>query len=247
MVVLTSPLCRVGRKKPIKDRVINNAPKQFNVYVEPFVGTGDIFFAFNFDPDKVKSYLNDKDSVISTSFNILKQNPNISNIDKFKNVSLEQVRSFVNKSYTSPVDKLAKNIYLLCGTFGGTGTGKIYKSPNIEPKLRKIPKYAEYLKNTTITNTDYKSLFTHDSPNTFFYLDPPYEKSKGLYKDDVIDFKKMADRLKKIKGKFLLSINDSTEIREIFKDFKISGLSVEGGGNSRIAVNTRKELLIKNY
>jgi len=57
----------------------------------------------------------------------------------------------------------------------------------------------------------------------------------------------MADRLKKIKGKFLLSINDSTEIREIFKDFKISGLSVEGGGNSRIAVNTRKELLIKNY
>ena len=246
MVVLTSPLCRIGRKKPIKDRVINNAPKQFNVYVEPFVGTGDIFFAFNFDPDKVKSYLNDKDSVISTSFNIMKSNPNISNIDKFKNVSLEQVTSFVKQSHTG-LDKLAKNIYILCGTFGATGKGKIYKSPNIEPKLRKIPKYAEYLKNTTITNTDYKSLFTHDSPNTFFYLDPPYEKSKGLYKDAVIDYKIMVDRLKKIKGKFLLSINDSTEIREIFKDFKISGLSVEGGGNNAIGVNTRKELLIKNY
>ncbi len=57
----------------------------------------------------------------------------------------------------------------------------------------------------------------------------------------------MVKRLKKIKCKFLLSINDSTEIREIFKDFKISGLSVEGGGNKTIGVNTRKELLIKNY
>ena len=59
----------------------------------------------------------------------------------------------------------------------------------------------------------------------------------------------MADRLKKLKGKFLLSINDSAEIRETFKDFKIMGLAVKGGGqaNTDIGVKIRKELFIKNY
>jgi site-specific DNA-adenine methylase len=78
---------------------------------------------------------------------------------------------------------LAKIIYDLCGTFGGKAQGsKIYKNPNIEPKLRKIPKYAEYMKNTKVLNQDYKSVIkSNDSKDTYFYLDPPYESSKGLY------------------------------------------------------------------
>ena len=60
MSKLTSPLCRVGRKKPIQQRVVNKSPKDFSIYVEPFVGSGDIFFALNLDPTKVKSYINDK-------------------------------------------------------------------------------------------------------------------------------------------------------------------------------------------
>ena len=246
---LVSPLCRVGRKKPIQDKVVRLSPKDIKIYVEPFVGSGDIFFALSLDPEKVKSYINDKDSDVANAFKIMKSNPNIDNIGKFKNMSLEQIRSFVKGSH-SGLDKLAQIIYKLCATFGSTGQGKIYKDSNIEPKLRKMPLYAEYLKNTSISNTDYKSLFSHDSPNTFFYLDPPYEKSKGLYKDAVIDYKQMVDRLKKLKGKFLLSINDSAEVRETFKDFKIMGLAVEGAGkneNSVIGVKIRKELFIKNY
>ena len=245
---LVSPLCRVGRKKPIQDKVVRLSPKDIKIYVEPFVGTGDIFFAMSLDPEKVKSYINDKDSDVANAFKIMKSNPNIDNIGKFKDMSLEQVKSFVKGSH-SGLDKLAQIIYNLCATFGSTGQGKIYKDSNIEPKLRKMPLYAEYLKNTSISNTDYKSLFSHDSPNTFFYLDPPYEKSKGLYKDAAIDYKQMADRLKKLKGKFLLSINDSAEIRETFKDFKIMGLAVKGGGqaNTDIGVKIRKELFIKNY
>ena len=54
---------------------------------------------------------------------------------------------------------------------------------------------------------------------------------------------------KKLKGKFLLSINDSAEIRETFKDFRIIGLSVQGAGRegSDIGTKVRKELFIKNY
>jgi len=243
-----SPLCRIGSKKPIQDKIVNMSPKDFKIYVEPFVGTGAIFFALELDPKIVKSYINDKDPMISDAFKLMKSNLNIDNISQFKNKSLEQVRSFVKKNNTG-IDKLAEIIYRLCGTFGGKGgDNKIYKNPNIEPKLRKLPEYAEYLSNTTITNGDYTTLFKHDSPNTFFYLDPPYEDSKGLYKNAIIDFDDMANRLKKLKGKFLLSINDSKEIRDIFKDFKIQGVSVRGRGNLEdIGAGTRKELFIKNY
>ena len=248
MPSLTSPLCRVGRKKPIQDTIINKAPKDLKIYVEPFVGTGDIFFKMNLSPE-IKSYINDKDTDVANAFKIMKRNPNVDNIDRFKNKSLTEIQTFVNASHTSPLDKLAKIIYKLCGTFGGLGKGKIYKAPNIETKLRKMPKYAKYLKNTTITSADWTSTLKHDTPNTFFFLDPPYEASKGLYKNPLIDYNKMADRLKRIKGKFILTLNDSPEIRKVFNDFNIRGISVRGGSSDNIDVGkgTRKEVIVSNY
>lgn len=248
-MTLSSPLCRVGRKKPIQLIIERKAPKDFKIYVEPFVGSGDIFFKLNLSPE-IKSYINDKDTDIANAFKIMKSNPNVDNLDRFKNKSLEEVRRFVKQSHTTPLDKLATIIYKLCGTFGSKGgDNKIYKNPNIETKLRKIPNYAEYLKNTTITSSDWTSTLSHDSPNTFFYLDPPYEASKGLYKNPLIDYVKMAERLKRIKGKFLLSLNDSPEIRKVFKDFNVRGISVRGGStdNSDLGAGTRKEVLISNY
>ena len=59
----------------------------------------------------------------------------------------------------------------------------------------------------------------------------------------------MADLLKNIKGRFLLSINDSPNVRNIFKDFNVIALNVRGmGGEKRlIGATIRNELLIKNY
>jgi len=59
----------------------------------------------------------------------------------------------------------------------------------------------------------------------------------------------MSNLLKNIKGRFLLSINDSPNTRNIFKDFKITSLQVRGRGGigKDIGGKARKELLIKNY
>jgi len=54
--------------------------------------------------------------------------------------------------------------------------------------------------------------------------------------------------LSKVKGKFVLSLNDSPNIRNIFKQFKIRGIRVEGGNDEQsIGQHTRKEVIIKNY
>jgi len=247
-MTLSSPLCRVGRKKPIQHIIMSVSPKQFNKYVEPFVGSGDIYFEMNLDPS-IPAVINDLDTEIATAFKILKSNPSIDNIERFKNKSLEDVRSFMKQSHSSPIDKLAKIIYDLCATFGGTAQGsKIYKNPNIEPKLRKIPMYAEYMKNTKVLNQDYKSVIkSNDSKDTYFYLDPPYESSKGLYAKSDFNYEELAGVLSKVKGKFVLSLNDSPNIRNIFKQFKIRGLRVEGGGTQDLGAKTRKEVIIKNF
>ena len=52
--------------------------------------------------------------------------------------------------------------------------------------------------------------------------------------------------LSKVKGKFLLSINDTPEIRETFKDFSVLAVTVPytvAKKNGTVG----KELLIRNY
>ena len=60
----------------------------------------------------------------------------------------------------------------------------------------------------------------------------------------------MRGELDKLKGKFLLTLNDSKEIRKIFKGFKVKGLKVRGGGfreDAPIGGGGRKEVIITNY
>jgi DNA adenine methylase len=62
-----------------------------------------------------------------------------------------------------------------------------------------------------------------------------------------LDYEELADVLSKVKGKFVLSLNDSPNIRNIFKQFKIRGIRVEGGNDKDIGEKTRKEVIIKNF
>ena len=98
----------------------------------------------------------------------------------------------------------------------------------------------------------------YNNPKTFFYLDPPYSKagekraqgdnaSAGLYKEGNFSVEDMAKFLKTIKGKWLLSLENTSRIRNIFKGYKIRGITTGGGGNSGIGEKKRKEVFISNY
>ena len=77
---------------------------------------------------------------------------------------------------------------------------------------------------------DYKSLIKrYDSENTLFYLDPPYfniTKRKDYYRGNGVwqyeEFKELAEVLKNIKGKFVLSLGNFPEVEKIFDGFYIS-------------------------
>ena len=62
----------------------------------------------------------------------------------------------------------------------------------------------------------------YDRPHTLFYLDPPYWDIVG-YEHNFVeqDFVDLGKTLAGIKGRFLMSINDTPEVREIFNRFRI--------------------------
>jgi DNA adenine methylase len=113
----------------------------------------------------------------------------------------------------------------------------------------KLEGYKERLEDVIIHNTDYKELIEkYDSSEAFFYLDPPYEKSDGLYKHNIINMNEMYHLLANIKGKFLMSYNNSDVVRELFKDFNVYEVETKYSKSFGCVREDKViELLISNY
>ena len=104
------------------------------------------------------------------------------------------------------------------------------------------------LKKTIILNKDYKKVIKqYDSPLTFFYLDPPYEGSGKLYVHSSMPINDIYNVLKNIKGRFLLSYNDSVEAKKLFKNYYINYVTTHYEHTKSIGKRKTKEMLISNY
>lgn len=69
----------------------------------------------------------------------------------------------------------------------------------------------------------------YDSPETLFYLDPPYWGCESDYGTGVFargDFDRLVDQLAGIAGKFVLSINATDGAREAFGRFRVIEVDV---------------------
>ena len=239
---MKAPFCRVGSKLSLIPKILPLIPPH-KVYVEPFVGSGQVFFKKN--PSE-KEVINDLDSTLMYHYRLLKKTKS----RDFKQGinTVEENQSFVNKTPSTEGGKLQKGIIQGCNTFGSTGRGKIYKESDSYQKLKNIDNYQDRLKDTTILSQDYKSVIKkYDSKDSFFFLDPPYEDSTKLYKKGSFNFEQLASFLKGVKGKFLLTLNDSPNIRNLFSGFKIRPVVARGFGNKGIGTKDRKELIITNY
>jgi len=243
--------CRMGSKTAIKKIVTEKIPDDFDLYVEPFVGSGVIYLNMNLQ--NKKSILNDLDKDLMEGYKAIKTGITLDEKTFTFSNNAKVQEDFYKKTHSNHNDKFIAQVIKTCGTFSTTGFGKVYNSitkSSFRKKIKNAKKQKDFFKNTRLFNTDYKNIIKKfDSNKTFFYLDPPYEKSDQLYKNDSIDLNEMSNLLKNIKGRFLLSINDSPNTRNIFKDFKITSLQVRGRGGigKDIGGKARKELLIKNY
>lgn len=149
-------------------------------------------------------------------------------------------------------------LFLLSQSFGSKGDNfAMSAKANRKPKdiYKSFNKWAVRLKFVTIENLDFRELIKrYDKDDAFFYLDPPYVGPENYYKDidgfGIKEHKELAEMLKGIKGKFLLSYNDSPVVRELYKDFNIvesSPMRYTLGENASKKRKIVSELFIMNY
>lgn len=236
-------IARQGGKYLLYKKIISEFPPNYEdmTYVEPFIGGGSVFF--NKEESK-KQIINDKDTTLYDFYILVKNKPK----------ELEQLihglyneDDFYEIKKTKPTSKtgIIVRMYLL-KFLSYLGSGLSY---NTTYPIRKVNKdfdfYSKKLRHTTILNKDYKTVIEkYDSENTFFYLDPPYELStESISEYDNINLDELASILTRIKGLFLLSINNSKRTRTIFKSFNIKKVKTLYTLKRREMV----ELLISNY
>ena len=85
---------------------------------------------------------------------------------------------------------------------------------------------SEYLKEIKIYNEDYYKMFDKfDSPTTFFFIDPPYTSKhvNNYYRCDSAKFNhaKLCERIKKLKGRWLLTYDYSPRLLEMYEGYNI--------------------------
>ncbi len=249
-----------GGKVRLARRIISKINQiDHTTYAEVFVGMGGIFFRRDKAPKA--EVINDYSRDVANLFRIL-NNHYAAFIDMFR-YQLTGRDEFArllaqNADSLTDLQRAARFLYLQRTTFGGKASKQSYGASvdrparfnltKLEPMLQDVH---ERLSGVVIECLDWKIFIEkYDRPGTLFYLDPPYfncedDYGKGMF--DQAQFKVMADRLKKIKGTFILSINDVPEIRKLFAPFALHEASLHYSIAGKNSTGTRaRELIITN-
>jgi DNA adenine methylase len=246
--MLKPPFCRQGNKTPILKDILELIPPH-KIYCEPFAGSAVVFF--NLPKAPQGSILNDLDEDVYTRLKLLQKAPLDINKYEVDLSTSDKLKYFYEYHGNSVNDLLLYHKIISCAGFSNRPVKKvkeIYKSYNPAYFLKHLEQYKKMLAGVKITNKNYVNvMLKYDSPDTFFFIDPPYENTnKSFYKDIDMNYDELSFILQNLKGKFLLTINDSPNIRKIFRQFKIKKINVQSfwqSDNPKI----RKELFIMNY
>jgi DNA adenine methylase len=253
---IKSPLSGwLGGKFQLSKRIITLIPEH-QCYCEPFAGAAWVFFKKQRSEVEV---LNDINTEIITLYRVVQNH-----LDEFIRhfrwllVSRNEFERFlkVDPTTLTDVQRAIRFFYLQKSSYGGRIQNASFGyAPTAHPRLNLLRIEEELsashlrLAQAYIENLPYGNLISrYDREGTFFYIDPPYWDCENDYGKNIFckdDFAKLVIQLATIKGKFLLSLNDTPEIRELFKAFIFDEAEVVYSvGKSR---NKNKELLIRNY
>lgn len=112
------------------------------------------------------------------------------------------------------------------GTFGTSPTGGA-ASGSRAARMEAIRQLNVRLDRVTVENLDWqRCLDLYDRRETFFFCDPPYTAcNAGMYGAwTVADVQRFRERLDRLKGQWLVTLNDAPAIRAVFSDCRITAV-----------------------
>lgn len=251
--MLNPPVCRVGGKSKLRKTILGMIPEHV-CYIELFFGAGWVYFGK--EPSKIE-VVNDIDKELINLFRTIKYHaPEIDRLleyefsgrdifEEYKNCTLE---------YMTEIHRAIRFLYLITQSFGGKGNNYGYGTTT-RPGQQifyndMLLKLRDRLKNTYVENLSFEKIIDkYDREHSFFFCDPPYIETCGYgNKFNKDEHRLLADKLKELKGKFLLTINDHSLSRELYKDFNIKEVQVNYSVSKEAKARGKyNELIITNY
>lgn len=247
------PINRMGGKSKLRKRIIERIPQHI-CYVEPFFGAGWVFFGK--DKSEVE-VINDVDRELINFFKVLKYHTEeVKRLLKYEIIARDSFNEYKKADVIEMTDiqRAIRFMYIINQSFASRGIsfgyGALKKPTQKIFEVDNLNVIRDRLSNTFVENKDAIEIINkYDRDSTFFFIDPPYVDTTGYnnkFKDE--DHIRLRDTLKNIKGKFLLTINDSEKAREWYKDFILEEVDVNYSVSRQTTARKKyRELIIKNY
>lgn len=265
---MRTPITYYGGKQRLAPTIIEMMPAH-KVYCEPYFGGGAVFFV---KPKSKIEVINDHDNRLINFYTCVQNR-----FDELQDLIRQTLHSETMYYYAKDIQngreeasdiEKAWAIWLTTnGSFAGSmhggwkwcnGTSGSHTGTFIKGKRNEFTKLLhQRLDDVQISCRDaIRVILDRDTPNTFFYLDPPYPGAyQGHYRGFTMDeMEKLLRVLAGIKGKFILSNYWSNILREHIKtngwnyrEIEVSLITNVGRFNPDKKTQKRTEVLIYNY
>jgi DNA adenine methylase len=248
----------MGGKKLLAKTIIAEIVKvSHDLYGEPFIGGAGVFLR---RPEAVKTeVINDLNRDVATFFRVLQRHEQaffdmlewrLSGRDEFDRLMKQDPETLTD------LERAARFLYLQRMAVGGKVEGRHFGANRMTSSRFNLPRLLpileevhERLARVVIECLPFdRFIERYDRPGALFYLDPPYYGCETYYGRGMFarsDFERIAEILRALKGRFILSINDVPPIRELFDGFAMRQIETTytAGQAKRIPAT---ELLITN-
>ena len=254
---MKSFLSYYGGKSLLARKIIPKIPEH-TCYCEVFAGAA--WLLFKKEESKVE-IINDINKDLVTLYRVIKHHlEEFIRYLKWILVAREEFSRFKaeNPETLTDIQRAVRFYYLMRTGYGAKVIGQTFSiGPTRSSSLNLLRIEEELsaahlrLSRVYIENTNYQRLIERfDRAETFFYIDPPYhgceeDYGKGIFSRE--DFTKLRDVVEGIQGRFIMSINNTPEIRKLFRDYAIEEVKTSytiSGADKQQKVT---ELLIRNY
>jgi DNA adenine methylase len=258
---MKTPLTYYGGKQQLADIILTLIPPH-KAYVEPFIGGAAVFFAK--PPSEVEA-INDINSELVNFYEVLQRDFPALQSEIAVSLHSRKLHRRAEVIYKNPdmFDRIKRAWavwYLASAGFSSklNGSFAIDQSGITSAKIANkrnafTERLAIRLQNVFIECRDaLKIIRTMDTPESFFYCDPPYPDTDQGHYDGYSsdDFRALLETLSKIEGKFLLSSFRHSALAEYTEKHNWSQFEIKMNKSITAATgHTRKkiEVLTANY
>lgn len=256
-----------GGKTQLLDELLKRMPQDYNVFFEPFIGGGALYFAVS---PKTAVIADINDDLVNV-YDVVRDHPEeliealkgyVNDKDFFYEVRAQDLHSL------TPIERAARLIYLNRTCFNGlyrvnkSGQFNVpfanYKNPNIVQAERLLAA-SNTLSETKVFNASFEKVLVKAKAGDFIYLDPPYYpkdvysdfkryNKEQFYKNDHERLAELYNELSDRGCYVMLSNSDTPFTRNLYKKWRVDTVYAKRMINSDSSKRGEvTEIIVTNY